>query len=254
MPPFVLGKRLCAEFLGTALLLAIVVGSGIMGDRLAGGNVAVALLGNSLATGAGLVVLILILGPVSGCHINPAVTLSFMMQGQIDRRDAALYVVMQVVGAVAGVMAAHLMFDLPVVVPGIKIRSGVGQWLGEGIATFGLMLTIMGCLRFRARAVPYAVGLYITAGYWFTSSTSFANPAVTLARALTDTFTGIRPADAPMFIAAQIAGAVFATSIALWLFAGAPEHEPERRRYPAFPWETPTARDAWRAGWFPTIA
>lgn len=214
---FSLSRRLVAEFFGTALLLAVVVGSGIMGERLAGGNIAMALLGNSLATGAGLVVLILIFGPVSGCLINPAVTLAFMIRGDITRRDAASYIAVQVLGAVAGVIVAHIMFDHPMIVAGVKARTGTGQWLGEAVATFGLVITIMGTLRFRAAAVPYAVGLYITAGYWFTSSTSFANPAVTLARSLTDTFTSIRAADAPMFIAAQIAGAVLAVALARWL-------------------------------------
>ncbi len=218
---FSLSRRLVAEFFGTALLLAIVVGSGIMGERLAGGNTAVALLGNSLATGAGLVVLILIFGPVSGCHINPAVTLAFMIRRDITRRDAAFYIAVQVLGAVVGVIVAHIMFDHPMIAVGLKARTGTGQWLGEAVATFGLVLTIMGCLRFRAAAVPYAVGLYITAGYWFTSSTSFANPAVTLARSLTDTFTSIRAADAPMFIAAQIAGAMLAVTLTRWLLADA---------------------------------
>ena len=218
---FSLSRRLVAEFFGTALLLAIVVGSGIMGERLAGGNTAVALLGNSLATGAGLVVLILIFGPVSGCHINPAVTLAFVIRRDITRRDAAFYIAVQVLGAVVGVIVAHIMFDHPMIAVGLKARTGTGQWLGEAVATFGLVLTIMGCLRFRAAAVPYAVGLYITAGYWFTSSTSFANPAVTLARSLTDTFTSIRAADAPMFIAAQIAGAMLAVTLTRWLLADA---------------------------------
>ena len=218
---FSLSRRLVAEFFGTALLLAIVVGSGIMGERLAGGNIAVALLGNSLATGAGLVVLILIFGPVSGCHINPAVTLAFMIRRDITRRDAVSYIAVQVLGAVVGVIVAHIMFDHPMIAVGLKARTGTGQWLGEAVATFGLVLTIMGCLRFRAAVVPYAVGLYITAGYWFTSSTSFANPAVTLARSLTDTFTSIRAADAPMFIAAQIAGAMLAVTLTRWLLADA---------------------------------
>lgn len=218
---FSLSRRLVAEFFGTALLLAIVVGSGIMGERLAGGNIAVALLGNSLATGAGLVVLILIFGPVSGCHINPAVTLAFVIRRDITRRDAVFYIAVQVLGAVVGVIVAHIMFDHPMIAVGIKARTGTGQWLGEAVATFGLVLTIMGCLRFRAAAVPYAVGLYITAGYWFTSSTSFANPAVTLARSLTDTFTSIRAADAPMFIAAQIAGAMLAVTLARWILTEA---------------------------------
>jgi glycerol uptake facilitator-like aquaporin len=235
MPPFTLSRRLAAELLGTALLLAVVVGSGIMAERLAGGNVAVALIGNTLATGAGLVVLILIFGPVSGCHINPVVTLSFLMRGEIPRGEAALYVLVQVIGAVAGVIVAHLMFDHPPLVSGVKVRAGGGQWLGEAVATFGLIMTIMGCLRFRAPAVPYAVGLYITAGYWFTSSTSFSNPAVTLARALTDTFTGIRPLDAPFFIVAEFGGAILATAFGLWLFSGASEQVAEPKKYPPFP-------------------
>ncbi|MFM2130712.1 MAG: hypothetical protein RL477_2258 [Pseudomonadota bacterium] len=217
-PEFSRNRRVAAELIGTALLLAVVVGSGIMAERLAAGNAAVALLGNSLATGAGLVVLILIFGPVSGCHINPAVTLAFLRRGEIDGRLAAFYFVAQVAGAVMGVLAAHAMFDLPLIAIGGKARAGSGQWLGEAVATFGLVMTILGCLRFRSEAVPYAVGLYITAGYWFTSSTSFANPAVTLARALTDTFTGIRAGDVPWFIAAQIAGALLAVVLARWLF------------------------------------
>ncbi len=218
MPPFTIPRKLTAEFIGTALLLAVVVGSGIMGERLAGGNVAIALLGNTIATGVALVVLILIFGPVSGCHINPAVTLSFLIKREIAPPLAALYVIVQLGGAVAGVMVAHLMFDLAPILPSGTVRTGVGQWTGEVVATFGLVLTILGCLRFRAEVVPFAVGLYITAGYWFTSSTSFANPAVTVARALTDTFSGIRPADAPWFILAQLAGACLATALARWLF------------------------------------
>lgn len=213
-------RRIIAECLGTALLLAVVVGSGIMAERLAAGNAAVALLGNSIATGAGLVVLILIFGPVSGCHINPAVSLAFLRRGDLDARMTMFYIVAQVAGAVIGVLAAHAMFELPLIVVDGKMRSGGGQWLGEGIATFGLVMVIFGCLRFRAAAVPYAVGLYITAGYWFTSSTSFANPAVSIARALTNTFTGIRAADVPAFIIAQLAGALLAAVLARWLFGG----------------------------------
>ncbi len=234
MPPFTLPKRLAAEFLGTLLLLAVVVGSGIMGDRLSDGIAGVALLANAIATGAALVVLILILGPVSGCHINPAVTLSFLMQGQIKRPVAAAYVVVQVAGAVAGVVLAHVMFSLPPVMTGLTVRETPGEWVGEAVATFGLVLTIMGCLRFRAGAIPYAVGLYITAGYWFTSSTSFANPAVTIARAFTGTFAGIRPEDVGPFLAAQVAGAVIATMLGLWLFAGVPDDLPERPKYQSF--------------------
>lgn len=235
MVPFTPARRIAAEFLGTLLLVAVVAGSGIMAERLAGGNLAVALLGNTLATGAGLVVLILIFGPVSGCHINPAVSLVFLRRGELGARIALLYVLAQIAGGIAGMMLAHAMFDLPLLTAGIKARSGPGQWLGEAVATFGLVLVILGCLRFRARAVPYAVGLYITAGYWFTSSTSFANPAVTIARALTDTFTGIRPADAVPFIVAQLAAAVAAGAFAHWLFDGAPDEQAERSREAVYP-------------------
>jgi glycerol uptake facilitator-like aquaporin len=211
-------QRLTAECVGTALLVAIVVGSGIMAERLAGGNVAVALIGNCLATGAGLAVLILIFGPVSGCHINPAVTLSFCVRGEIGVPLAAGYVLVQITGGIAGVMLAHVMFDLPLIVQGTQARTDAGQWIGEIVATFGLLMVILGCLRFRAEAVPFAVGLYIMGGYWFTSSTSFANPAVTIARALTDTFTGIRPRDVAPFIGAEIIGALVACALAAWLF------------------------------------
>jgi len=224
--PFNLRRRLVAEFVGTAFLLAIVAGSGIMAERLSGGNIAVALLANAIATGAGLVVLILILGPVSGCHINPAVTFAFLMRREI-RVDAALaYIGVQVAGAICGIIAAHAMFDVaPLLTLGTKARTGTGQWIGEGIATFGLLMTIFGCLRFRVEAVPYAVGLFITAGYWFTSSTSFANPAVSIARMFTDTFTGIRPSDVAPFIAVQLIAAVIAVMAASWLFAPAPAAE-----------------------------
>ena len=214
-----LPRRLAAEALGTALLLAAVVGSGIMGERLAGGNDAIALLGNTIATGAALIVLILIFGAISGAHFNPAVTLAFSLRCEIAGRDAVLYVVVQVAGGLAGVMAAHLMFGEPLLVEGVKSRTGGGQWLGEFVATFGLLATILGCLRARPEAVPWAVGLFITAGYWFTSSTSFANPAVTIARSFTDTFSGIAPGDAPGFIAAQAAGALAATAVFGWLWA-----------------------------------
>ena len=216
---FSLGQKLAAEALGTALLLATVVGSGIMGESLAGGNVAIALLGNTIATGAILVVLILIFGPVSGAHFNPAVTLAFYMRREIGGLEALAFVGVQSVAGIAGVLLAHGMFDLAILQTGVKVRAGGGQWLGEGAATFGLLMTILGCVRFQPEAVPYAVGLFITAGYWFTSSTSFANPAVTIARSFSDTFAGIRPADAPAFIAAQLAAAVLATLIAGWLFA-----------------------------------
>ena len=212
-----LSRRLVAEALGTFFLLATVVGSGIMGETLAGGNDAIALLGNTIATGAILAVLILIFGPLSGAHFNPAVTLSFLLQRQISAYHAVFYVAIQIVAAIAGVMAAHAMFGEPLLMASTHVRSTGGEWLGEGIATFGLVATILGCVRYRPDAVPYAVGLFITAGYWFTSSTSFANPAVTMARAFTDTFSGIRPVDAPGFIAAQLIGAVLATLVFGWL-------------------------------------
>ena len=220
-----LARRLAAEALGTALLLATVVGSGIMGENLAGGNEAVALLGNTAATGAILVVLILVFGPISGAHFNPAVTLVFSIRREIAARDALLYVLVQAGGGLAGVAAAHYMFGEPLLVEGVKARTGGGQWLGEFVATFGLLAAILGCLRARPEAVPYAVGLFITAGYWFTSSTSFANPAVTFARSFTDTFSGIAPGDAPAFIAAQLAGALAAAAVFGWLGA-----EDARRR------------------------
>ncbi len=213
-----IARRLAAEALGTAFLLATVVGSGIMGERLADGNVAVALLGNTLATGAILAVLILAFGPLSGAHFNPAVTLAFALRREIGARDAALYAAVQVPAAVAGVVAAHLMFAEPVLALSSTARSLPGHWLGETVATFGLVATILGCLRARPAAVPYAVGLFISAGYWFTSSTSFANPAVTVARSLTDTFSGIAPSDVPAFLVAQLAGAVAATRVLSWLW------------------------------------
>ncbi len=219
MAEFDLARRLVAEGLGTAFLLAGVVGSGIMGETLAGGNTAIALLGNTIATGAILVVLILIFGPISGAHFNPAVTLSFWMQKAIGGRDAAAYVVVQVACGLLGVATAHFMFDLPLLDWSSHARTGPGQWGGEFVATVGLVATIVGCLRSRPDAVPYAVGLFITAGYWFTSSTSFANPAVTIARCFTDTFSGIRPIDAPGFVAAQLVGAVVVTLVFRWLFA-----------------------------------
>jgi len=214
-----LARRLAAEALGTAFLLAVVVGSGIMGETLAGGNTAIALLGNTIATGAILVVLILIFGPLSGAHFNPAVTLSFVMQGKLEKRVALLYVAVQIAGALAGMLIAHAMFEEPLFQASAKLRTGPAQWLAEFIATFGLLAAILGCVRFRVEAVPYAVGLYITAGYWFTASTSFANPAVTIARSFTDTFSGIRPLDAPGFIVAQLLAAVAATLVFGWLLA-----------------------------------
>lgn len=219
-----LARRLVAETLGTALLLAVVVGSGIMGERLAGGNLAIALLANTLATGAGLVVLILTFGPVSGAHFNPAVTLADAWQGGLPWREVPAYIGAQLVGAFLGVAAAHGMFDLPIFVASTHVRTGPSQWFSEFVATFGLLAVIWGCVRRHPAAAPYAVGAYITSAYWFTASTSFANPAVTLARAATDTFAGIRPADAPGFIAAQLLGAMAATLLFGWLMPSAPKH------------------------------
>ncbi len=209
--------RLAAEALGTGLLLAIVIGSGIMGERLAGGNDAIALLGNTLSTGAGLVVLITIFGPLSGAHFNPAVTLVFALRREIGVGLAAAYVGAQAAGAVIGVWAAHLMFAEPVLQLSTKLRDGPAQAFAEFVATFGLIGAILGSIRFRPDATPMIVGLYITSAYWFTASTSFANPAVTFARALSDTFAGIAPASAPAFIAAQILGAVGASLAFRWL-------------------------------------
>ena len=214
---FSLARKLAAEALGTAFLLATVVGSGIMAETLAGGNVALALLGNTVATGAILIVLILVFGPVSGAHFNPAVTLAFLLRREIGGRDALLYVPVQIAAGLAGVALAHLMFGEPAFAASAKGRTGIPQWTGEFVATFGLVATILGTVRFRPEATAWAVGLFITAGYWFTSSTSFANPAVTIARSLTDTFSGIMPAHAPGFIAAQLAGAVAATLVFGWL-------------------------------------
>jgi glycerol uptake facilitator-like aquaporin len=208
-----LRSRAVAEFLGTAFLLAGVVGSGIMGEHLAGGNVAIALLANTLATGAVLVALILTLAPISGAHFNPAVTLAMSAAGDLSWRDALAYVGAQIVGAYAGVASAHLMFGLPLFFTSSHPRHGAAQLWSESVATFGLLFVIWGCSHFRPNSVAYAVGAYITAAYWFTASTSFANPAVTLARAASDTFAGIRPADVPGFIAAQLAGALVATAL-----------------------------------------
>jgi glycerol uptake facilitator-like aquaporin len=218
-----LGRRVASEALGTALLLATVIGSGIMGERLCGGNVAIALLANTLATGAALVALILALGPISGAHFNPAVTLADATQGGIAWRDVAPYIAAQTAGAFAGVAVGHLMFGVPVFFASHHARTGGAQWLSEFVATFGLMATIWGCARRRPGVVPFAVGAYITAAYWFTASTSFANPAVTLARAASDTFAGIRPVDAPAFIVAQLAGAGASTALFRWLVPALPD-------------------------------
>ena len=215
-----MSRRLAAEALGTLLLLATVIGSGIMAENLAGGNDAVALLGNTLATGAILAVLITMLGPISGAHFNPAVTVAFLMRREIDAKTAAAYVGVQVVGGLAGAVLAHGMFDVDLLQVSTKTRTGVGQWLAEGVATFGLVATILATLKARPTAVAAMVGLYISAGYWFTASTSFANPAVTIARSFTDTFSGIAPADAPAFIAAQLVGAAAATGLMAWLLRG----------------------------------
>ena len=215
--------RLVAEGLGTALLLAIVVGSGIMGERLAGGNDAVALLGNTVATGAGLVVLITIFGPLSGAHFNPVVTLVMALRREIGAGLAAAYVLAQTMGAVLGVWVAHLMFAVPVLEVSTKLRDGPGQVFAEAVATFGLILTILGTGRARPDFTPTAVGLYITSAYWFTASTSFANPAVTLARSLTDSFAGIAPGSAPGFMAGQVVGALLAWGLSARLFPTDPE-------------------------------
>jgi glycerol uptake facilitator-like aquaporin len=212
-----LSRRLVAESVGTAFLLAAVVGSGIMGERLAGGNVAVALLANTLSTGAALVALILTFGSISGAHFNPAVTLAEASQGGLAWGDVPSYIVAQVAGAFGGVAAAHVMFETPLFIASRHARAGPAQVFSEFVATFGLLAVISGCARLRSSAVPFAVAAYITAAYWFTASTSFANPAVTLARSATDTFAGIRPADAPAFILAQLLGAGSATALFCWL-------------------------------------
>jgi len=217
-------RRSVAEALGTALLLATVIGSGIMGERLAGGNIAIALLANTLATGAALIALILTFGPISGAHFNPAVTLADAAQGDISWRDAQAYIVAQILGAFTGVAVAHLMFAEPVFSISRHVRAGGAQVFSECIATFGLLSVIWGVSRSRKEAVSFAVGAYITAAYWFTASTSFANPAVTLARTVSDTFAGIRPSDAPGFIVAQLIGAGAATVLFRWLLTSSPEH------------------------------
>ena len=215
---FDLKRRAVAELLGTGTLVAAVVGSGIMAARLADGNVALALLCNTIPTGAILAVLILILGPVSGAHLNPAVSAAFLVRRELPSNEAVVYIPAQVIGGILGTIAAHVMFEVPLLQVGATARGGSGQWAGEFLATFGLLATILGCIRFKPDAVPYAVGLFITSAYWFTSSTSFANPAVTIARALSDTFAGIRPLDAPPFIAMQLLGAIAAALVFGWLF------------------------------------
>jgi glycerol uptake facilitator-like aquaporin len=219
MPPFDLSRRIAAEALGTALLVATVVGSGIMAETLTR-DVALALLGNTLPTGAILVVLITILGPISGAHFNPAVTLIFALKRELSSREALCYVAAQIAGGIAGTMLAHAMFALPLVDASLKMRSGGAQWLAEAVAAFGLVATILAGIKFNRPAVPWLVGLYITAAYWFTASTSFANPAVAIARSLTNTFSGIRPIDLPGFIAAELVGALAGLMLMGWLLRG----------------------------------
>jgi glycerol uptake facilitator-like aquaporin len=214
-------KRLVAESLGTAFLLAIIIGSGIMGERMAAGNAAIALLANSLATGCGLAVLILLFGQFSGAHFNPVVTLAATLQKELPWRDAAGYVAVQFIGAFAGVAVAHLMFGEPFFFASVQVRTGASQWWSEFVATFGLLSVILGCVRSRPDAVPFAVAAYITAAYWFTASTSFANPAVTLARAASNTFAGIRPDDVMAFIVMQFLGALCAIALFRWLYSRA---------------------------------
>jgi glycerol uptake facilitator-like aquaporin len=216
---FDLKRRLVAEALGTAVLVATVVGSGIMADRLSA-DVAVSLLGNTIPTGAILVVLISILGPISGAHFNPVVTMVFALRRELERSAVLPYVIAQIIGGICGTWLAHAMFELLAFVLSETARTGSGQWLAEAVATFGLLFTILAGLRFRSDAIPWLVGLYITAAYWFTASTSFANPAVAIARSLTNTFSGIRPMDLPGFIVAEIAGALIAAAVAGWLLAG----------------------------------
>jgi glycerol uptake facilitator-like aquaporin len=215
-------KRVVAEFLGTAFLLATVIGSGVMAAKLSGGNGALALLCNTLPTGAILTVLILTFGPLSGAHFNPAVSVAFALRGDLPWPTAALYIASQIAGGVVGVWAAHLMFELPLWQFSVTVRTGSGQWLAEAIASFGLVVVILGCLARNAAAIPYAVGLYITAAYWFTASTSFANPAVAIARSLSDTFAGIAPGGVLAFIVAQFAGMLAAVVVSRWLWSETP--------------------------------
>lgn len=231
-----LPRRIAAEFLGTLFLVAAVVGSGIMGERLAGGNVALALLANTIATGAALVALILTFGPISGAHFNPAVTIADAMEDGLPWCEAAAYIVAQIIGGICGAVTAHAMFGLPLISLSHRLRGGPAQVFSEFVATFGLLAVIWGCSRSRSSTVAYAVAAYITAAYWFTASTSFANPAVTIARSLSDTFAGIRPADVPWFIVAQLLGAIAATLLFRWLIPNLQRgarnvvvaHEPDR--------------------------
>ncbi|WP_119273662.1 aquaporin [Taklimakanibacter deserti] len=229
MNGFDLSRRLTAEALGTGLLVATVVGSGIMADKLTA-DTALALLGNTLPTGAILVVLITILGPISGAHFNPAVSLVFALRRDIDWSTAALYTIVQIAGGIAGTIAAHLMFGLPLVEASLTTRTGGAQWFAEAVAAFGLIATILGGIRFASASVPWLVGLYITAAYWFTASTSFANPAVAIARSLTNTFAGIRPGDLPGFIVAELVGAVVGFLLMAWLLRPESEAVPSARK------------------------
>ena len=222
-----LGRRIAAEGIGSFFLFTCVIGSGIMASNLSGGNDAVALLGNTIATGAILFVLITMLGPISGAHMNPAVSLVAAWRGELAWRDAAGYIAAQLALGILGAWAAHLMFDLPTLQLSVKARTGVGQWTGEAIATFGLILTSLGTVRHRREWVPASVALYITAAYWFTSSTSFANPAITVARSLSDTFAGIAPSDVPLFVSAQLVGAA-AAALTAWALFPSPESLPRR--------------------------
>ena len=229
MQNFDLPRRLAAESLGTALLVATVVGSGIMAESLTK-DMALALLGNAIPTGAILVVLVTILGPVSGAHFNPAVTLVFALKRELPVRDALLYVAVQIIGGIFGTMMAHAMFAMPVLDASLKVRTGGAQWFAEGVAAFGLVATILGGIRFERAAVPWLIGLYITAAYWFTASTSFANPAVAIARSMTNTFSGIRPQDLPGFIIAEFSGAIVALIVMTWLLCATSAATPIKRK------------------------
>ena len=231
---FSLARRLAAEALGTGFLVATVVGSGIMAETLTH-DVALALLANTLATGAILVVLITVLAPVSGAHLNPAVSLVFALKGELAPREALLYAAAQILGGIAGTIAAHVMFALPLLDASLKARTGGAQWFAEGVASFGLVVTILGGIRFERKAVPWLVGLYITAAYWFTASTSFANPAVAIARSFTNTFSGIRPLDLPGFVLAELLGAVCALAMMGWLLQPLQGNEAARSKAVAEP-------------------